>query len=752
MESIRSVLNMIELDFTYESVFRYLKAGMSGLTAEETQQLENYMIACGIRGYAWLSKPFRRKPRGMEEQQVETLELIRKHFLDEIRDLHLEIKKKDLTVKEMVLALCEFMERMEYQEKLIEYEKNFEQVGDRVDAKTYHQIYGNICEILDKMAIILGDEKMKLEEFIAILDAGLAETKVGVIPLGLDQVMVGDLERTRFPELKVLFVLGMNDGVIPKAETGGGILNDRERELLLEKKLELAPTAKQNSMMESFYIYLNVTKPSKHLYLSYPRVDNNGKSLHPSYLIGRIKQMFPNLVEIELEEKQDGLSNIYTETDSIEYLIYGIHSFLEGKKEPLWEELFSFFAETKQGKKILQLLESAAFYQNEESSLTKAVSKALYGEHLIGSVTRLETYAACAFAHFLQYGLHLREREEYVIRSMDLGNVLHKTLELFSKNLDQREDSFRTIADQDRDELVEQCVLEAVHDYQGDLFYSSKRNQYMITRLIRISRRTIWALQEHIQRGNFEPQDFELSFQNYKDLSAAGISLEEGASMELQGKIDRVDTYEDQENLYVKIIDYKSGNTEFNVVDLFYGLQIQLVVYMNAAIEVLQKRKEKPVIPAGIFYYNMKDPFVEDEEDEEDLAILKKLKMSGLANGEPKVLEQLEEESEEGYVTVPVTRLKSGAYSKNSKVATTEQLLSVGRYVTEKMQKMGKDMFHGEIKIAPYKLGDKTACDHCEFQGVCGFDPKLGDDYQRLSTASKEELLLKMEGKEKEEK
>ena len=744
MESIRSVLAMIKDDFSYESVFRYLKAGMSGLLGEEIEKLENYILACGIRGYRWWTQEFVRKLRGMEEDELLELNKIREYFIEEIKEFREEMKRKDITVKEIIITLCLFMERLSYQEKLKQYEIHFERQNDLASAKTYEQIYGSICEILDKMARILGDEVMALEEFIAILDAGLSETKVGVIPPGLDQVLIGDMERSRFPDLKVMFVMGLNDGLIPKSDRAGGILNEREREILMEKQLELAPTAKQNALMESFYIYLNFTKPSKQLYLSYAKVDANGKTIHPSYLVGRLRKLLPNLIQKEGSVQENLM--IFTKEDSVEYLIEGLHAFLDGKEEPMFRELFCQFKESEEGKELLSLLLNGAFYENEESVLSKAVSKALYGERLSGSVTRLEQYAACAFAHFLKYGLKIKEREEHVIRSMDLGNVFHKTLELFSKALDERNDTFRTIDDEERDRLVEDCVKDAVSEYQGDLFYSSKRNQYMITRMIRISKRTIWALQEHIKRGGFEPTDYELSFQNYKHLQSAGIELQDGSSMSLQGKIDRIDTYEDAENLYVKIIDYKSGNTEFDVVDLYYGLQIQLVVYMNAALEVLENRTNKKVIPAGIFYYNMKDPLIEREEENTEIAILKKLKMNGLANGEPEIIEQLEEETEEGYITMPVSRLKSGSYSKASKVATTNQLLSIGRYVTERMKKMGCDMLAGNIEIAPYKLGEKTACDYCEFQGVCGFDTKLGSEYRQLSKASREDLLKEMEG------
>lgn len=746
MESIRSVLMMIASDFSYESVFRYLKAGMSNLAYEEIELLENYIIACGIRSYAWLNKPFERKLRHMEEEELENLNSIRTAFLEEIGELREELAQKENTVREMILALCKFMEKMEYEKRLITYEQYFKELGDLASVKTYEQIYENICEILNKMENILGNETMELEEFIHILDSGLEETKVGVIPAGLDQVLIGDMERSRFPEISHMFIVGMNDGYIPKQETGGGLLNERERELLLEKQVELAPTLKQSMMMELFYIYLNMTKPSKQLFLSYSKVDNNGKSISPSYLIGKIKQIFPNIQEETLSFERE----FFTKEDSISYLTHGFEHFLQGEDVELWKQLFCKWKESDEGKEQLEKWISAAFYRNEASNLSKSVAKALYGEHLTGSATRLERYAACAFAHFLSFGLKVKEREEHTIRSMDIGTVFHRALELFSIKLDKTGENFRQIEDEKRDEMVEQCVNEAIEERHSHLFHSTKRNQYAITRMTRILKRTIWALQEHIKRGEFEPKDFELSFQNYPKLQSTNIALHDEQKIALQGKIDRIDTFEDEENVYVKIIDYKSGNTEFDVVDLYYGLQIQLVVYMNAALEVLKNRTKKTVIPAGIFYYNMKDPLIDRGEDDVERSILKQLKMNGLANCEEDIIEKLEKEDENGYLTIPVKRLSKGGFSKTSKIVTTEEFQAIGTYVTDKIATMGKEMMDGNVAIEPYQLGERVPCTYCAYKGICSFDKKLGNEYRKLVKEGKDSVLAKIQGKEEQ--
>lgn len=747
IESLRAVLEMLNRDFPYEQVFRYLKTGMSIFDQEEVDRLENYILASGIRGYSRWNRPFTRKLGYLTDISLAWMNDLRAAFMESLEDLHSVLKQKNITVKERLTAIFSFMQALDYQKKMEEKQAQFEEEGEYALAKTYSQIYPQVLTLFDKMASILGEEVLDTEEFIGILDAGLTDTSVGVIPPGMDQVLVGDIERTRLKDIKVLFVVGVNDGIIPKPAKDAGIITDFEREELEKAALSLAPTAKQNSFIEQFYLYWNLTKPSEQLYLSFSKVDGSGKSIRPSYLIERVMKIFPQLI-VEDEEKKEGKwSRLYTKEDSVDYLIEGLHQYLQGEEKPLFRELFALYAESEQGKNLLHLLMKGAFYKNEESPLQSAVARALYGDHLSNSVTRLEKYAACAFAHFLRYGLKLTERKEYTVKPVDMGNIFHKAVELFSKELEKTPYNWSDMPEELRDHMTEQCVEAAVVEYNQDLFSSTARNQYLVTMMTRITKRTIWALQEQVRRGSFEPKEFELSFQNYKSLNSANIELDGGIMMNLGGKIDRIDTYEDEEHVYLKIIDYKSGNMAFDIVDFYYGLQIQLVVYMNAAMEIMEKKVgEKGVVPAGIFYYNIKDPLVDAAEGEAAYQeMLRKLKMDGLVNREEQILDKLEKSEDGDYMTIPVKALKKGGFSKWSKLASTENFMKAGGYVNEKIKKLGNEIMNGNIGIEPYALGDKKACDYCEYHAVCGFDPSTGrESYRRLLSLDQEEVWEKI--------
>lgn len=741
IESLRAVLEMIRSDFSYEQVFRYLKTGMTSLDPDDIDSLENYIIATGIRGYSKWKKPFTRNLRKLSEARLEWLNEQRTEFMLEVSTLRTSLKQKKAPVLEWLKAIVTFMQELQFQDKMEKMRLKFEADGEFVMAKAYSQVYAGVLTLFDKIAEILGSEIMPLDELIGILDVGLSETTLGVIPPGLDQIVVGDIERTRLKDIKVLFFIGVNDGIIPKGDSGGGIMTDMDREILLNAQIELAPTSKQSTFIEQFYLYLNLTKPSQELYLSLSKVDNKAKSLRPSYLIGRMQKLFPALIVTEDKEEEE-LHNLYTRADSVEYLIEGLHRYLEGEDNPLWKELFALFLEDTKTRQLLTTIVGGAFYENQESPLSMGIARALYGNKLNNSVTRLEKYAACAFAHFLRYGLMLEPRQEHTVRSMDMGNVFHRAIEIFSKELESSEFDWNTIEDEPRDQLVSTCVCTAVEEYNSELFNSSARNSYIITTMERIAKRTIWALQEHIKRGNFEPTDFELSFQNYKGIKSTNVELNDGVTMSLNGKIDRIDTYEDEEHIYLKVIDYKSGNTMFNIVDMYYGLQIQLMVYMNTALEISKKKAGgKIVIPAGIFYYNMKDPLVEfDSDDDARMALLKELKMNGLANDSEDILDQLEE-GDDRFISIPVTPLKKGGFSKASKVASTQQFMEISEFVCDKISSLGNEIMEGNIAIEPYHLGTKTACDYCEYKAVCNFDPKITPNaYKKLNEYDKEEI------------
>lgn len=754
VEFLRAVFNMLTEGFTYESVFRYLRCGLSTLDLFEIDQLENYCIGVGITGWKKWKEPWVWKYRGLSEEELEQINGIREKFLEEIQEFADNIMKKNLTVEERTRYLYDFIVKTEIQKKLKEKEEYFEEKGRLALVKEYRQIYGIIMELLDKVVQILGKETMSLSEYQQILETGFLESSVGIIPPSADQVLIGDIERTRLKDIRVLFFAGVNDSVIPKRGGASGLLSESDREFLKDRKVELAPTSRESMYIQRFYLYLNMTKPADRLYLSYGKVSRDGQSLSPAFLIPLMTRLFPK-IQIQEVDSMD-ISSAEQPEQSIGSLLQGFHCEQEEEEEKQWKELLSWYLSSPEWEDRCRKWIRYVFYQKPEDHIGKIVARALYGRELNNSATELERFAACGFAHFLQFGLELSQRQKFEFHATDMGNILHQALEQFARNLKKHHLAWRDLSQKERDAVIDESVDQIVSDYGNTILESSARNQYMVTRVKRILRRTVWALQEQIKVGKYEPHRFEISFAMEEDLQAANFQLSRDEQLHLKGRIDRVDCYEENDTVYVKVIDYKSGNTSMDLIALYYGLQLQLVVYMNGAMELEQKMNpDKKIEPAGIFYYRVKDPLTDGtmEEDEESISrrILQELKVNGLVREEEKVIHDMDETLAPGKksMVIPVSYNKNGSLSRYSQTASLEQFQTMSEYVNHKIKEIGRSILDGNVDINPYKFRNKKACDYCSYREICGFDEKIpGYHYRKLPAFSQEELWENMKKEE----
>lgn len=733
VEFIRALLEIAEQDFSYESVFRYLRSGLSGMEPEEVDLLENYVLALGVRGAKRWEERFIRSYKGLTEEELEQIDSYRARVVEDLLPFVKIQRKKAVDVRIRTTALYELIAKKGIQGRLAVFEERFRREHNQVLAKEYHQIYGILMDLLDKLVDLLGEEELTIREYTEILEAGFAEVRVGVIPPGVDQVMAGDMERTRLKDVKVLFFLGVNEGSVPKNMSRAGLLSDMEREQLRISGMELAPTAREQGYIQRFYLYLNLTKPSDQLYLSCTLLDSGGKALRPSYLMNVMKRLFPELeLKQETVQRENGLPR--TEREGVRLLIEGLKEYREGRGSAQFYELYRWYAKQERYEEKLTQLLDGAFSAHQDTKLGKAVAHALYGTVLENSVTRLEQYAACAYAHFLMYGLKLSEREQYEFAPVDMGNIFHETLEAFSKKLDASDYTWKTLPREVADEWVEECLASLTVDYGNTVLNSSARNSYMIRRMARILKRTVWALGEQIRKGMFTPENYEISFSGVSDLEAINIELSPEEQLKLRGRIDRVDTCEDAEHVYVKVIDYKSGTTSFQLLALYHGLQLQLVIYLNAAMELMKKEHpDKEVLPAGVLYYQIQDPVLDTDGEEADVTarVLEKLKPNGLINGDPEIIKRLDQSMPGRSQVLPIAYNKDGSLRAGSPVASGEQFAALSRYVNRKIRKIGSEVLDGRMDVNPYELKGKTACDYCAYSGVCGLDSKTGGFHRR---------------------
>ena len=748
VEHLRSLLGMLEQNFSYESVFRFLKTNLSGFTTDETDAMENYVIGLGIKGYKRWQERWIRRRKGMEEEELERLNHLRVMLVERVDALYYVLRQRKKTVKDITMAVYEYMVKEDLQVKLARQEEEFQAAGELALAREYAQVYRIVIELFDKFVKLLGDEQVTLKEYCELLDAGLEEARVGVIPPSVDQVVAGDMQRTRLKDIKALFFVGANDTELPGSLRRTGLLSERDREKFRKEKLSLSPGGKEQAYVQKFYLYMNLTKPSERLEIYYSKVSSDGKTVRPSYLVQELRRMYPKL-EIQDEELKGLRDREMTEKSGIEEVITGIRDLNKDGSwtDPVWEELYSWYKKTPRWKEKLQQILDAGFYKYSVEELAEEVARQLYGENFADSITRIERFCTCAYAHFLAYGLRLKERETYEFESVDLGNVCHSALERYARKVKQSGNDWVGLPEEKRVEYIDECVEEAVTDYGNSVLYSSARNEYMIVRMKQMLERTVWALTKQLEAGDFRPEGYELRFAS--------------------GKIDRIDTCQDDDQVYVKVLDYKTGHKAFDIVSLYHGLQLQLMVYINAAVELQKQRHpDKEVVPAGVFYYRIDDPLVEkapeskDSKNEElenpekylEKALLKELKPDGLINLKDEVLEHLDHKGVGESEVIPVKYNKNGSLSKSSKAVSEEVFQTLMDYAVQKIKESHEKILQGDIGGRPYRQGQETGCDYCEYRHICRFDTKVdGYHYRDIGKMSKEEAIAKMQARKGKE-
>jgi ATP-dependent helicase/nuclease subunit B len=772
IEYITSAINIVIGNFKYEDVFHYMRSGMTDFSKEDTDVLENYVRALGIKGQKqWNDRFSRHMPKKFRKGKSEAagerelalmdkLDGMRQAISDQLSPL---FDAKNKTAREITLSLFEVIEKNESHKKLDAYKEMFREQGNLKKAKEYDQIYEKIMSLLRQIMDLIGDDELTMSEYKDILSAGFGEIEVGTIPQDVDRIIVGDIERTRLKEIKLLFFVGVSDGSIPAGTGSGGILSDIDREFLsgLDTDISLAPTPRQQMYIQRLYLYMNLTKPTDKLYLSYPQMDNAGKSLKCAYLVPKLLQMFP-LLEVARPEDGDFESQNVSKKDSYENAADMIRRFAGGHLSETEEKefltLYNVLSRQEDADTNLGHLVEAAFSHYESRPLATALARTLYGATLEMSVSRLELFAACSYAHFLKYGLGISERDEYDFDVSDLGNVFHDVLEKYTSEILSRKIDWRDLSKEKSDEILNKALIECTDGYGETILHSSARNQAMIDRIHRILSRTVDTLKYQIEKGKFNPAFLEMDFREAGSLKEMNFALEDEekqrilGEIKLRGKIDRVDLYEEDGKVYVKVIDFKSGKKQFSVASLYYGLQLQLVMYMDVALAAQKKLNgDKEAVPAAILYYHIDDPMAQGtadtKADDINQAIREQLKMTGLVSENMDIVQMLDNTIISKSDIIPVGIKKDGSFTAASSVVTPEDYSALRLYANDKIREFGRKILEGDIAVDPYEKGQTSSCKWCAYKSICGFDKKIpGYDMRMLDLTddAAKELIVNM--------
>lgn len=722
IELIRSAIECRIYDLNYESLVRFMRCGMGMLSVDEIDRADNYIKAAGIKRAYQYNKPFTYVPRYMGNslsedgdipKQLEEINAIRVKLLEALSFL----KDEEKPAKEHTKDLYDFIVYNRVYEKLREYEEEFKASKDYLHEREYAQIYENVMALLDKIVDFVGDEVVSLSEYLKLLEAGLSSIKVGMIPPGVDEVTIGDMERSRISGIRSLFIVGCNEGSIPKDTRKGGILSEDDRELLLSNDFKLSPTTKELISQDKFYIYMNISQSSQRVKFSYPLSSAIGNALRPSTLIAEIRRLFD---DVKLA------SRLVNTGDSA-----------------IAERLLLYYLDNDDDAEKLKDIIIKAQMKGGKRRIAPDLAQKLYGDALRASVTRLEKYNSCPYSHFLKYGLKLTEAEEYGFRVNDMGTVFHDVLQDYSMRLTESDFSWFDISKEKSDELLEASIAEIGRKNADSAIFESSRSAYSFKRIKRICSRAVDVLTTQVRCGSFVPSGFEVPF-----------NVKINDKLTLTGRVDRIDTFETKNNTYLKIIDYKSGNKDFSLSDVYNGLNLQLATYLAATEEIyIKKKNDADIKSAALLYYHVDDPLIErdisDEQADIKEKLLKALKMKGIVNADTDVIYALDHDIDGTSKVIPVMIKSDGEVSAGkSSVATDEEFEVLKSYVNYSLNKSTDEIMEGNADIEPYLMGkDRSGCDYCRYGDICNFYNGSCGNYKVLDNLSSEEAFEEMENR-----
>ncbi|MEG1256151.1 helicase-exonuclease AddAB subunit AddB [Clostridium sp.] len=766
---ITSLLNIFSKGFRDNSIVNYFKSGFTNLAPEEVDLLENYVLEYGIKSRKkWIDEDnefWRETPR------YEGIVEIKAKAIEPLINLEKEIKGKN-TVKDICTSIYKFLVDNQIYDQVNDYVEKFKAEEKLVLADEYGNIWNILIELLDQFVEVLGDEKLSAEEFNNLLTMGISHNKMGLIPPSMDQVVVGSADRIKAQEVKVAIVVGVNDGVLPRTNGDEGLFNDNDRITFKNNGISVANNSFELAFGEQYLIYNLLSLPSNLLYITYPIADLEGKTKRYSMVIPRLKSLFKNI-----SEETDILSNldkgeaedIVGKIPTFNNMIGKLHDYIEKDEiSPLWREIYNYYYDKPWYRENINKVISGFTYKNHVEEISKDKIRELYGKGL--SVSKIESYANCSFGYFVRYGLRAKERKIYTFAPLDFGNLIHEGLEKFSKKVENENGKWGALDKDFCEKILNEVMQEMINSDEHMILKSSKRYEYISIRVRRILYRMILVINEQMERGEFSPIGYELSFGSDSEdyYPAIPITLSSGEVVKLQGKIDRVDKATIDGTDYYRVVDYKTGKIDLDINDVYNGLKIQLLTYLDAILTLEESRRSKEpaanisnsrnTMPGAMVYLSVDDPIMDGKKltiDNLKEEVLKALKMKGIVIKDLKVVTKMDKTIEGGgnssIIPVSLKKPPKGSnepeFSKvNNSVITLGGFNVLRNHMKDKIREVCENMLDGIIEVTPCKNGKSFYCEYCDFSSICQFDESLGvNNFKVMPRKNKKELLMELE-------
>lgn len=739
-----SILEIFIRNYSHESMFNYIKNGFLDLDENEIFKLEIYCIKYEIKNEKW-KKDFIYGTNEKNNDEINNLNEIRKKIINPLINLKKKIDESK-TAKNIAKQIYLFLINQGIEKKIYAKINVLKEKNNFELALEYENTFEIIINILDQIVLIFDEEKMSIDKFYKILKIGLKNSSLGKIPASQDVVCVGDTDRSKTHSVRACFIIGLNDGAFPSINKNEGFFNDENRGYLKERGIELAKGTIENLYDENFNIYKAFTVAREKVFLSYVSSDKDGKSLRPSMLISRIKKIFPKIKE-ESDILGEKNNNIICESNLYENLINNINKINEKCfTENKWNIILKYYLEN--GKYKNKLIDNLNYinYSGLPEKIKSENIKKLYGDKLITSISKLERYSSCPYSYFLQYELKLKEKEELKVQNLDTGSFMHDVIDKFFFYLNEDKKDMNNIDDEYIEKLINKIIDEKLQNNKNYIFTAKEKYKLLVKRLKRIILKSLKYIIDTITKSEFEVMGTEVEFGEEGKYKPIKIELEDGKKIEIIGKIDRIDVAKDENNNYVRIIDYKSSVKDINFSDVYAGLQLQLITYLDAVCKI------EDFIPAGILYFNLLEQMIKSNkkltEEEIEQKIRNNFKMKGLILADVKVAKMHDKNLDNSIYSklIPAYIDKSGMLSpKKSSIATKYQFEKLQNYINKTIKEISKEIFEGNIELKPYYKNKKTPCEFCAYKNICGFNSGVCKaNYRFIEKYSKEEIFEKI--------
>ena len=741
IQYVLSIFEILQKNYSKESVFQYAKMGFLDIEQEDIFKLENYCTKWGIKQNKF-KKDFVYELED-NKQEIEYYNKLRKKIIEPIEKLRQKIRKEK-TAKAITLAIYEFLEEQKIEEKISLKMQELKQKNREDLVQEYKESYEILINVLDEIVKIFKEENITINQYANILKQGLKASSLGKIPGTQDQVIMGDVDRSRSHKVDTIFIIGLNDGIYPSINKSEGFLGDEDRKYLKEQGIELAKGTLENLYDDNFNIYKAFTTAERELHLSYSSADTEGGALRPSIYITKIKKMFP-----KLKETSDVITQKYEITNqkaTYEALIEKLAKIQEKELETEWKETYRYFENEASWKNKLEKDLQGLKYTNIPQNIETTTIEKLYGNVLRTSVSKLETYKKCPFSYFLKYGLNLKQKEELKIQNFDTGSFMHEIIDLFFNQVKEENIQLpELLGEEEKIRKIVNQIVETKLDYGKYKFTATVKYKILIQRLEKMVTKALKYIVESLVYSDFNVEGTEVEFDNGKEYKPIEITLENGKKIEIRGKIDRVDIARTSDGNYLRIIDYKSSARNVDLNEVYAGISIQLLTYLDAICE------EKDLMPAGILYFNLIEknvnPKVKTEEAIEE-EIRKQFKMKGLILADIEVMKMQDNNLKEGTTSkiIPAGISGKGTINKRDTNGVEQEEFEVlQKYIGKIIKEIGKEILQGKIDLKPTNYKGKTPCRYCEYHAICGFDARNNKNkYEYIENLSKDDIIRKM--------